>query len=303
MKCVLLDSGSPPELHPLTCTRPLADCTVANISFRSAQQERLRAAGLDTDTAPATDETCLYVPGNAWPSPSALTALVDADPPAALHDAAGDLVAWTGRSASTPDANAEERNDDNALIVRYPWDLLAINEELVGALSEDDIQGSISDSVIVDGHIRVGPGSRLLPGVYVEGNVLIGRDCKIGPNCHLRGNTSIGDGCHVGNAVEIKNSILMSGASIGHLSYCGDSIVGERANFGAGTITANLRHDGRTMRSLVCGKPVQTGRRKFGTIVGDNAHLGIHTSIYPGRKIWPGCTTLPGAAVSMDVTE
>ena len=170
-----------------------------------------------------------------------------------------------------------------------------------GALHEDVIDGLVSDRANIEGHIRVGPGTRVLPGVFVEGNVVIGADCKIGPNCYLRGNTSIGDKCHLGNAVEVKNSIIMSNTSIGHLSYCGDSVVGEGVNFGAGTITANFRHDGRDMRSRVCGKPVPTGRRKFGTIIGDNAHLGIHTSIYPGRKIWPNRTTLPGEIVAQDL--
>ncbi len=52
---------------------------------------------------------------------------------------------------------------------------------------------------------------------------------------------------------------------------------------------------------MVNGKLVSTGRRKFGTIIGDSAKTGIHTSIYPGRKIWPNKTTLPGEAVRKDV--
>jgi len=303
MKCVLLDAGSPSEMHPLTCTRPLAECAVANITFRAAQLERLRDTGLDVDAAPGAGETCLYVTGSAWLPAASITAAVGAGADLALRDPNGNLLAWIGSDSSGPAEGVEDRTDNDALAVRHPWDLLAVNERLVGALAEDGIDGEVSAGVNVDGHIRMGAGARLLPGVYIEGNVLIGRNCKIGPNCYIRGNTSIGDNCHVGNAVEIKNSILMTGASIGHLSYCGDSVIGERVNFGAGTITANLRHDGRDMRSLVDGKPVRTGRRKFGTIVGDDAHLGIHTSIYPGRKIWPGCTTLPGQAVSMDITE
>lgn len=303
MKCILLDAGSPVDLQPITCTRPLADCTVANIAFRTAQIERLRAAGLQagTTTTPADGEVCLYVAGNAWPSVPTLQA-IPTDRPVALRDADGELLAWVSDSSSGPGDGSVELTDNTGLVVKYPWDLLKVNGELVGSLSEDLFEDTASDGVYIDGHVRVGPGTRLLPGVYIEGNVLIGCECKIGPNCYLRGNTSIGDRCHIGNAVEIKNSIIMSGTSVGHLSYCGDSVLCQGVNFGAGTITANLRHDGRNMRSLVRGKPVQTGLRKFGTIVGDNAHLGIHTSIYPGRKIWPGSTTLPGSVVAADIT-
>ena len=138
--------------------------------------------------------------------------------------------------------------------------------------------------------------------MVIEGDVIIGADCKIGPNCYLRGATTIGDRCHVGQAVEIKNSILMDGTNVGHLSYVGDSILGRKVNFGAGTLTSNLRHDGRNHRTLVAGELVDTGRRKFGAVVGDGVHTGIHTSIYPGRKLAAGTTTRPGDIVRTDLT-
>ena len=117
----------------------------------------------------------------------------------------------------------------------------------------------------------------------------------------FRGSTAIGDKCHVGQAVEIKNSILLPGTNVGHLSYLGDSILGEKVNFGAGTITSNLRHDGGAHRSPVAGLMIDTGRRKLGAIIGDGVHTGIHTSIYPGRKLWPKTVTLPGAIVAKDI--
>ncbi len=86
-----------------------------------------------------------------------------------------------------------------------------------------------------------------------------------------------------------------------HLSYVGDSIIGERTNFGAGTITANVRHDGGTIKSMVKGEMIDTGRRKLGAIVGDHVHTGIKTSLYPGRKLWPGTCTRPGEAVARDI--
>jgi len=140
----------------------------------------------------------------------------------------------------------------------------------------------------------------LLPGVYIEGNATIGKNCKIGPNCYIRGNTHIGNGCHIGQAVEIKNSIILSKVSIGHLSYVGDSIIAEKTNFGAGTTVANLRHDGKNHRSLVNGKSMDTSRRKLGVIVGEEVHTGINTTLYPGRKLWPHTSTLPGEIVKTD---
>ncbi|MCI5799698.1 MAG: hypothetical protein SPK75_03405, partial [Victivallales bacterium] len=183
-----------------------------------------------------------------------------------------------------------------------PWDLLKVHEEVLSGITESRIEGTVREGAHIDGVLILGEGSVVLPGVYMEGVTVIGRNCKIGPNCYFRGNTSLGDNCHVGQAVEIKNSILMNKVAAGHLSYIGDSIVGQHTNFGAGTITSNFRHDGRNHTSKVCGKLLDTGRRKFGSIIGENVHTGIHTSIYPGRKIWADLCTLPGDIVKHDLT-
>ena len=183
--------------------------------------------------------------------------------------------------------------------IQHPWDLLDLNAELIATII--DWPGHPAIQLGDDAKVIVGEGTKILPGVFIEGPIVIGKNCKIGPNCYLRGSTSIGDSCHVGHAVEIKNSILADGASVGHLSYVGDSYIGAKANFGAGTITSNFRHDGSNHRTEVNGALVDTGRCKFGAIIGDGVHTGINTSIYPGRKLGPNTSTLPGEVVSKDI--
>ncbi len=208
------------------------------------------------------------------------------------------------RKCGIPELEAEKIiADENSLIICYPWDILEIGEELVAGIAENRIEGKIREGVVIDGKIQLGKDSILLPGVYIEGNVVIGEKCKIGPNCYIRGNTSIGNSCHIGQAVEIKNSILLDKVSAGHLSYIGDSIVCSGTNLGAGTITANFRHDGKNHRSMVDGELLDTGRRKFGAVIGEGVHTGIHTSIYPGRKIWPHASTRPGETVAKDIAD
>jgi len=107
----------------------------------------------------------------------------------------------------------------------------------------------------------------------------------------------------VGHAVEIKNSVLMADATVGHLSYVGDSILGERVNFGAGTNVANLRHDDEPVRLTVKGDRVSTGRRKFGVVVGDEAKTAINTSLNAGVVLGQGVTTTPGEVVTRDRRE
>ena len=193
--------------------------------------------------------------------------------------------------------------DEASFRIRYPWDLLKINEEYLAGYTENVINGTVRERVTLDGVVILGEGSVLLPGVYIEGVAVIGKNCKIGPNCYLRGYNFISDKCHIGQAVEIKNSILMTHVAAGHLSYIGDSIVCQNVNFGAGTITSNFRHDGKNHRSMVQGSLIDTGRRKFGSIIGENVHTGIHTAIYPGRKLWADVQTRPGDVVQLDLMK
>jgi len=230
-----------------------------------------------------------------WPSPG-LPAQLAAAPAWRVVAADGEVLAEGGTDSASPPRDFPA----DGVRIRYPWDVLIVNEREVALLDADRIEGEIKAGVWIEGHIVLGAGSVLLPGVYVEGNAIIGCDCKIGPNCYIRGNTVIGDGCHVGQAVEVKNSVLMNRVSAGHLSYIGDSVVAPRVNFGAGTIISNLRHDGANHRSMVDGVLLDTGRRKFGAIIGENVHTGIHSAIYPGRKIWPGVSTLPGDVIRTD---
>lgn len=231
---------------------------------------------------------------NAWLSRDDIAAL-RSSASAILSDAEGNFLAKLGSGKTQLTAG------EGSFFVRYSWDLLEVNAAVLAGLGKSRYDGEVHPAANVDGVLIVGEGTRVLPGVFVEGMVVVGKNCKIGPNCYIRGATTIGDDCHVGQSVEIKNSILGNKTNVGHLSYVGDSVLGDGVNFGAGTTTSNLRHDGKNHRSKIDGEIVDTGRRKFGTIVGDGVHTGIHTAIYPGRKFGAGATTLPNATVTKDV--
>lgn len=185
---------------------------------------------------------------------------------------------------------------ENWLDIGRPWDLLNANEYFLSCL-QPDVKGEIEPLATLKGSVSIGEGTVIRNGAYIEGPVIIGNNCDIGPNCYIRPSTSIGNDARIGNAVEIKNSIVMKGTHIGHLSYVGDSIIGERCNFGAGTKVANLRHDGRTIRLKLKGSPVDSGRRKLGTIMGDDVHTGINSMINAGVVIENGSKIAPGEFV------
>jgi len=183
----------------------------------------------------------------------------------------------------------------------YAWDLLNHQEYFMPALAESDIRGTVEPGATIKGAVSVGENTIIKAGVYIEGPVIIGDNCEVGPNCYIRPNTSIGNNCRVGNAVEIKNSVIMPGTTIAHLCYIGDSVIGYNCNIGGGTITANKRHDDKTVQSQIKDKMIDTGRDKLGAVISDDCRIGINTSIYPGRKLWPGQTTRPGEIVDRDI--
>lgn len=187
--------------------------------------------------------------------------------------------------------------------IGYPWHLLDANAWFLENRMQGGVQGEVSPAAHITGRVSIGNGTTIRPGVVIDGPVCIGDNCRIGPNCWIRPGSTIGNNCRVGQSVEIKNSILFDGTAVSHLSYVGDSVLGERVNLGCGTVTANFRHDGGRHKSLVNGVLIDTGRVKLGTIAGDDVHIGINTSIYPGRKFWPGTRTLPGEIVSADKTK
>lgn len=181
-----------------------------------------------------------------------------------------------------------------------PWDLLRANEILLKEM-RGEIKGEISEKAEVIGDVYLGKDSKIHGFSTIIGPAYIGDGCEIGPNALIRPYTSIGNGCKVGFSVEVKNSVVMEGSKIAHLSYIGDSIIGKSCNIGAGTITANLRHDNEQVKSLINGKLVSTGRRKFGAVIGHGSKTGIGTLIYPGRKIGCNSWTSVGEVVREDI--
>lgn len=193
--------------------------------------------------------------------------------------------------------------EDYWLSVGYPWHLLEANEFLLKRISKSIIRGKIERNVTVKGKLILGKGSLVKSGTYIEGPVIIGENCTIGPNAYVRPGTTIGNDCKIGNSTEVKNSIIFNRSAVPHLSYIGDTIVGEHVNLGAGTTTAPLRFDGKEIKSVVQGEKISTGRRKFGAVIGDGAQTGIHVNLLPGVKIWPNVWIKPNETIYEDRME
>jgi len=189
---------------------------------------------------------------------------------------------------------------DDWVDIGRPWDLLEANRWALERM-DHKVWGLVENGAHLVGPVTVAETARIRSGAYIEGPALIDEESDIGPNCYIRSYTSVGKKVRIGNACEIKNSIIMDKVHIGHLSYVGDSILGENCNLGAGTITANYRLDGGTIKMAVKDRVMDSGRTKLGAVLGDNVKAGINALFMPGVKV--GCNSWigPNVVVHRDV--
>lgn len=204
--------------------------------------------------------------------------------------------------ASGVEARLHMLDEDDWLDIGHPWTLLEANTRALARL-DPKIEGKVEEGAKINGPVYIAPTARVRSGVYIEGPVYIGEGCDIGPNNYIRAGTTLVGNNRVGAGCEVKNSIIMDRAAVPHLSYVGDTIIGERCNLGAGTITANLRFDHGNVVMTVRGERVETGLRKLGTVMGDDCQTGVNVSIHPGVKIGVGAWIAPGVTVSKDVPD
>jgi bifunctional UDP-N-acetylglucosamine pyrophosphorylase/glucosamine-1-phosphate N-acetyltransferase len=140
------------------------------------------------------------------------------------------------------------------------------------------------------------------PFTHIDGEALgvsVGSGSLIGPFARLRPGAVLAEQVHIGNFVEVKNSTLAKGAKANHLAYLGDATVGERVNFGAGSITAN--YDGVNKHRTVIGNDVHVGSNCVlvaPITLGDGATIGGGSTVTKGAP--PGQLTLTrGKQVSL----
>jgi bifunctional UDP-N-acetylglucosamine pyrophosphorylase/glucosamine-1-phosphate N-acetyltransferase len=187
--------------------------------------------------------------------------------------------------------------------VGYPWQILETNKHIISEMDNNLIHSSVveEESVNIKGIVEIGENTLLKAGTYIEGPLIIGKNCVIGPNAYLRPYSTIGDNCKIGNSSEIKASIIMNHTAVPHLSYIGDSIIGEHVNLGCGTVTANVRLDKKNISMEIKGNLVETHKRKLGAIIGDYTSLGINVNIMPGKCIGSYCEIGSNSVVSQNV--
>jgi bifunctional UDP-N-acetylglucosamine pyrophosphorylase / glucosamine-1-phosphate N-acetyltransferase len=155
----------------------------------------------------------------------------------------------------------------------------------VGCIFEGEV--TLADGVRVGAHCvlrdcEVAAGAEIHPFTHIE-RARIGAGASVGPFARLRPGANLGPEVHIGNFVEIKNSTLGAGSKANHLAYLGDATVGERVNYGAGSITANY-----------------DGANKHATTIGNDVHIGSNCVLVAPVKVGDGATVGAGSTISKD---
>ncbi|KON28003.1 hypothetical protein AC481_03010 [miscellaneous Crenarchaeota group archaeon SMTZ-80] len=191
-------------------------------------------------------------------------------------------------------------DEEEWMDIGYPWDLFDANERALNYIKHT-IEGAVENNVSMIGPVILEKDAKILSGSRIEGPVFIGKNSILGPNCYLRPYTSIGKNVRIGSSCEVKNSIIMDGTKIPHLSYIGDSIIGTECNLGAGTITGNVRIDNKTVKVRIKNNFIDSNLRKLGAIIGDNVKTSINVNFMPGVKVGSNALIGPNIVVYEDI--
>ena len=158
----------------------------------------------------------------------------------------------------------------------------------------------IHPNVYLEGRTTIGSGCEIQCGVRIvnstlEDNVFInsycvitdshvGKGAKLGPFAHIRPDSHIGEDAHIGNFVELKKTTLGRGSKASHLAYLGDSVIGEKVNVGAGTITCNY-----------------DGKKKHQTTIEDGAFIGSDSQLIAPVTVGKGAYVAAGSSITENV--
>ena len=176
----------------------------------------------------------------------------------------------------------------------YPWQALDGIKDFILALgptlSADEYDQPAPN-------VWVHKTAKVFPSAYLGAPCIIGPETEVRHCAFIRGSALVGANCVVGNSVELKNVILFDNVQTPHYNYVGDSILGFKSHMGAGSITSNVKSD-KTLVVVKNGEEqIETGRKKFGAILGDHVEVGCNSVLNPGTVIGRNTSVYPTSSV------
>lgn len=170
----------------------------------------------------------------------------------------------------------------------YPWEMLPKIKEYILSL----IEKGLPEFTELKPGVWVGKDVKIADFVTIEAPAIIGHGTEIRPGAYIRGSVITGSNCVLGNSSEFKNCVLLDRVQVPHYNYVGDSVLGNKAHMGAGSICSNLKSDGKAV--VIHGDTdIATGLRKIGGILADGADVGCGCIVNPGTVIGKNTSIYP----------
>lgn len=135
--------------------------------------------------------------------------------------------------------------------------------------------------------VWIAKDAKVFDSAYVGAPCIIDHGAEIRHCAFIRGSAIIGKDAVIGNSVEVKNAVIFNNAEVPHFNYVGDSVLGFHAHMGAGSVTSNVKADRKNIvvKANDSSENIETGRRKFGAILGDYAEIGCNAVLNPGSVV------------------
>ncbi len=190
---------------------------------------------------------------------------------------------------------------DEWIDVGYAWDLLAANQDIFKNFEYAKIHktAKISPSAHISGLVLIEKNVVIDHNAEIVGPCFIGENTYIGTNSLIRDHACIERNCIIGYSVEVKNSVIQPGTKIGRLSFVGDSVVGEKVNFGSGVTTMNVLENVKSQETprIIKGRIY----KKLGAIIGPNSKIGSNVVMMPGVNVDADQVVSPGMVIRENI--
>lgn len=196
-----------------------------------------------------------------------------------------DIVKWAIKNNLKAQAYVLENNEESFGInskAHLAQAFKILKTRVINELLDDGITIVDPETTYISPETQIDTDTIIYPCTYIEGKNTIGKNCKIGPYARLRGDVELGDFVKIGNFVEIKKTKIKDNTNVSHLSYVGDSELGQNVNVGAGTITANYNHITKEKSKTIINNGASTGSNSVLVApveLGENASIGAGTVI------------------------
>ncbi len=187
--------------------------------------------------------------------------------------------------------------------LKYPWHVLDVMNQFLGQIKGQTVapDAFVAKTAVLVGDVVISAGAKVFPGAAVVGPAYVGPGAIIGNNSLVR-QSMVLDRCEVGFTTEVARSYVAEHCAM-HACRVLDSVFAPYVNFSAGCTTANLRIDHGPVFSTVKGQKLDSGRNKFGAVIGEKAFIGVDVMTMPGVKIGEKAVIGPGTHVHQDVKD